>query len=87
MKTREGLISFKGYLGQKDFHNTGKPPYTIKAADLDENFQRLVVRIQDFPAGSITYLSDGQHIPSIAVDLIVNGVFTQYLMVGIPAPK
>jgi hypothetical protein len=46
--TPDGLVSFKGYLASGGgAKNTGQPPYTIKAADLDNNFQRVVCRDSD----------------------------------------
>ena len=46
--TPDGLISFKGYLASGGgAKNVGQSPYTIKAADLDNNFQRVVCRDSD----------------------------------------
>lgn len=60
-RTPDGLVSFTGYLQDRGTQNTGKPPYTIKAADLDENFRRLVVHPVD---GKITVkrASDGKSV-------------------------
>jgi hypothetical protein len=60
--TPDGLVSFKGYLASGGgAKNTGQPPYTIKAADLDENFRRLVVRSVDGKI-SVKRTSDGQRV-------------------------
>lgn len=56
--TLDGLVSFKGYLAKKTDKNTGQPPYTIKAADLDNNFQRVVCRDSD--KLQVVRSSDGQ---------------------------
>jgi hypothetical protein len=58
-RTPDGLVSFTGYLQNRGDKNTGQPPYTIKAADLDENFRRLVVRPVDGKL-SVKRTSDGE---------------------------
>jgi hypothetical protein len=46
--TPDGLVSFRGYLvSGSGAKNVGQSPYTIKAADLDNNFQRVVCRDAD----------------------------------------
>jgi hypothetical protein len=40
---KNGLILFKNYLGQKATKGSFPPPYSIKAADLDNNFRRLTI--------------------------------------------
>lgn len=87
MRSRENLILFKPYLADRGSINTGKPPYTLKATDLDENFQRVLLRVDDFDPGIIKYMPDGQHVPSVTVDLLVNGVLTQFQMIGYPKKK
>jgi hypothetical protein len=42
--TPDGLVSFRSYLSNVGGQNTGQPPYTIKAKDLDTNFQMVTVR-------------------------------------------
>jgi hypothetical protein len=59
VRTPDGLVSFTGYLQDRGVKNTGQPPYTIRAADLDENFRRLVVRPVDGKI-SVKRTSDGQ---------------------------
>jgi hypothetical protein len=60
--TPDGLVSFKGYLvSGSGAKNVGQSPYTIKAADLDENFRRLVVRSVDGKI-SVRRTSDGQRV-------------------------
>ena len=49
---RYGLVQFKDYLsGGKPSGGSSAPPATIKAADLDNNFSRLV--LMDDPTGKI----------------------------------
>jgi hypothetical protein len=60
-RTPDGLVSFTGYLQNRGDKNTGQPPYTLKAADLDENFRRLVVRPVDGKI-SVKRSSDGQRV-------------------------
>ena len=59
VRTPDGLVSFTGYLQDRGVKNTGQPPYTLKAADLDENFRRLVVRPVDGKI-SVKRTSDGK---------------------------
>jgi hypothetical protein len=57
--TPDGLVSFKGYLASGGgAKNTGQPPYTIKAADLDNNFQRVVVKCKTTSRGEIVGVND-----------------------------
>lgn len=81
-RSKENLILFKPYLADRGTKNTGKPPYTLQAADLDENFQRLIVRVDGFDLGVIEFLPDGTHLPSMTVDLILNGELRQFEMIG-----
>jgi len=85
-RTKENLIRFVDFLSQKGSRNTGQPPYTLKAADLDENFQRLILRPDGLDAASVpspvTFLPDGQHVETLTIDLIVNGKFQQAVIFG-----
>lgn len=90
-RTKENLIRFVDFLSQKGSKNTGKPPYTIKAADLDENFQRLTLKVDAADGSStvpvIEYLPDGQHLSSLTIDVILNGKVTQTVIFGVPIPQ
>lgn len=85
-RTKENLIRFVDFLSQKGNRNIGQPPYTLKAADLDENFQRLILRPNGIESAGflspVTFLPDGQHIETVTIDLIVNGKFQQALILG-----
>lgn len=60
VSTKDGLLWFQGYLAEKGNQNTGRPPYTIKAKDLDGNFLRLVCR--DAEKLEIVRTSDNQKV-------------------------
>jgi hypothetical protein len=50
-----GLVRFRDYLTSRPAPGSSAPPATIKAADLDNNFDRLV--LMDDPTGKIFKVS------------------------------
>jgi hypothetical protein len=88
--TPDGLISFKSYLvSGNGTKNTGQPPYTIKAKDLDDNFQRLVVKSHASKGGlilsdstsriPITRASDGKTVDTVIPITIGNDLHGQHI--------